>query len=219
MEELLHAWLQELKQVLGDNLSGVILYGSAARDEYIAANSDLNIMLIFGNIDLEQLIKIGEITRKQLRRQLVHLIFWTEAELTNAWDVFPLEFEDITASHKCLYGKDPFLHRTVEKKHIRYQIEFELRSKLLRIRESWSRFSHDQAELKSLLLKAGTSLRYLINKANQTFFPETAIPLDLFDEIKKIKKNEMSLHADKLRELYHKLHELLEMTIRKIDAT
>ena len=61
MENIVQAWAKELKQELGGNLVSVILYGSAARGEYVRARSDLNLMLVFKKLDLEHITKVGKI--------------------------------------------------------------------------------------------------------------------------------------------------------------
>jgi predicted nucleotidyltransferase len=218
MEKLLQDWVTVLKQELGNNLASVILYGSAARGEYIRARSDLNLMLVFKKLDLEHISKVRKLTRRKMRRQLPQPVFWTEEELDNAWDVFPLEFEDIKENYQCLVGKDPFGKRKVDKKRMRYQIEFELRSKLLTMRDTWLRSNRDKYDLEMFLIKAGNSFDYLIRKAALVLGKKIALPRDIVEKIKKVKKKEIRLKRSELQDLFHQLHETVESVIRKIDA-
>jgi predicted nucleotidyltransferase len=212
------AWAKELKQVLGTNLASVILYGSTVRGEYVRARSDLNLMLIFKKLDLEHITKVGKLMRRKVRKTFPQLVFWTEKELANAWDVFPLEFEDIMENHRCLVGKDPFTKRKVDKKRIRYQLEFELRSKLINVRDSWLNLRRDKYALEMFLVKAGNSFDYLIRKAEVVFGKKMAITSDVFEKIKKVKNKEIRLKRGELQGLFHQLHEAVESAIRKIDA-
>jgi predicted nucleotidyltransferase len=218
MEKLLQDWVMVLKQELGNNLVSVILYGSAARGDHVAARSDLNLMLVFKKLDLEHIAKVGRLMRRKVRKQLPQLVFWTEEELNNAWDVFPLEFEDIKENHQCLVGKDPFGKQKVDKKRMRYQIEFELRSKLLTMRDTWLRSNRDNYVLEMFLIKAGNSFDYLIRKAALVLGKKIAMPRDILEKIKKLKKKEIRLKRSELQDLFHHLHETVESVIRKIDA-
>jgi predicted nucleotidyltransferase len=218
MENIAQAWARGLKQVLGNNLVSVILYGSAARADHIPARSDLNLMLVFKKIDLTQIAKIGRLMPRRIRKKLPHLVFWTEAEIHNAWDVFPLEFEDIKENHRCLAGKDPFTKRRVNKKQMRYQIEFELRSKLLSVRENWLAISRDRYALEQFLIKAGGSFAYLIRHANTFLGKKAVMPRDIFEKINKVKKKEIRLKRVELQALFHQLHETVEAVIGRIDA-
>jgi predicted nucleotidyltransferase len=211
-------WAKELRQVLGTNLASVILYGSAVRGEYVRARSDLNLMLVFKKLDLEHITKVGKSMPRKVRKTLPQLVFWTEKELANAWDVFPLEFEDIMENHQCLVGKDPFTKRKVDKKHMRYQLEFELRSKLLNVRDSWLSLRLDKYALMMFLIKAGNSFEYLLRKVEAVFGKKLAITSDMFEKIKRVKNKEIRLKRGELQALFHQLHETVESAINKIDA-
>jgi predicted nucleotidyltransferase len=218
MEKLLQDWVTALKQELGSNLVSVVLYGSAVRGEHVAARSDVNMMLVFKKLDLEHISKVRKLTRRKVRKHLPQLVFWTEEELRHAWDVFPLEFEDIKENHQCLVGKDPFGKRKVDKKRMRYQIEFELRSKLLAMRDTWLRSSREKYDLEMFLIKAGNSFDYLIRKAAPVLGKKISLPWDIVEKIKKLKKKELRLKRGELQDLFHQLHETVESVIRKIDA-
>ena len=218
MEKLLQDWVKELKQELGNNLVSVILYGSAVRGEHVAARSDVNLMFVFKKLDLRQITTVRKLTHRKMRRQLPQLVFWTVEELAHAWDVFPLEFEDIKENHQCLVGNDPFGKRKVDKKRMRYQIEFELRSKLLTMRDTWLRSNRDKYDLEMFLIKAGTSFDYLIRKAALVLGKKISVPRDIFEKIKKVKKKDIRLKRADLQDLFHQLHETVESVIRKIDA-
>ena len=211
-------WAKELKQELGTNLVSVILYGSAVRGDYIRTRSDLNLMLVFKKLDLEHITKVGKLMRRKVRKKAPQLVFWTEKELANAWDVFPLEFEDIMENHRCLVGKDPFTKRKVDKKHMRYQLEFELRSKLLTVRDSWLSLRRDKYALTMYLIKAGNSFDYLIRKAEAVFSKKMAVSSDVFEKIKRVKNKEIRLKRNELQGLFHQLHETVESAVKKIDA-
>jgi len=211
-------WAKELKEELGTNLVSVILYGSAVRGEYVRARSDLNLMLVFKKLDLEHITKVRKLMRRKVRKTLPQIVFWTEEELQNACDVFPLEFADIKEHHQRLVGKDLIGKRKIDKKHMRYQLEFELRSKLLNVRDSWLSLRRDKYALKMFLIKAGNSFDYLIRKAEAVFGKKMTIPSDVFEKIKRVKNKEIRLKRSELQGLFHQLHEAVESVIKKIDA-
>jgi len=215
--ENIEQWAKELKQALGNNLVSVILYGSAARGEYVRARSDLNLMLVFKKLDLEHITKVGKSMRRKVRKQMPQLVFWTEEELANAWDVFPLEFEDIMENHRCLLGKDPFKKQKVDKNRLRYQLEFELRSKLLTVRDTWLNSYRNKYALEMFLIKAGNSFDYLCRKADTILGEKMAVPQHVFEKIKKLKKKEIRLKRGELQTLFHQLHETVESVIGQID--
>src|SRR4030042_966100 len=161
MKNEVQAWARNLKQVLGTNLTGVILYGSAARGDLVPGHSDLNLMLVFKKIDLGQIAKI---------------------------------------------------------KRLRFQLEFELRAKLLKLREDWLAINRDTYAQERYLIKAGTSFEYLIGKAQAVLGKKEVTAPDLFTKIKRLKKKEIRLKRVELQDLFYHLHETVEAVIGKIDA-
>jgi hypothetical protein len=63
-----------------------------------------------------------------------------ERDITDGLDVFPLEFLHILGTQEVLHGKDVLRGLRLSKTEIREQLEFEIRSKLIRVR---TRYLHD----------------------------------------------------------------------------
>jgi hypothetical protein len=61
-------------------------------------------------------------------------VYFTVEELSDAGDVFPIEFHQMANARVVLYGKDPFEYVKISDAHLRHQTEFELRSKLIQLR-------------------------------------------------------------------------------------
>ena len=60
-------------------------------------------------------------------------VYFTVEELSDAADVFPIEFHQANA-RIVLFGKDPFEFVKLSNIHLRHQAEYELRSKLIQLR-------------------------------------------------------------------------------------
>jgi hypothetical protein len=97
-------------------------------------------------------------------------------------------------------------------------LEFELRSKLLTVRENWLVINRDKYALEQFLIKAGSSFDYLIRKTTTLLGKKAVIPRDIFEKINKVKKKEIRLKRVELQALFHQLHETVEAVIGKIDA-
>jgi hypothetical protein len=59
----------------------------------------------------------------------------TRSELATSVDCFPIEFHDIQSQHRILYGPDLVKSITIDDRYYRAQVEYQLRSKLLRLRQ------------------------------------------------------------------------------------
>jgi hypothetical protein len=218
MEKHLAKWVAGVQTALGQDLTGIVLYGSAQRGEHVPGKSDLNLLLVFKRVELGSLVKISRLTRKWLGRHTPQLVCWTQAELKSAWDVFPLEFEDMAANHRVLWGEDPFKKKQGDKKNLRFQLEFELRSKLLALRGAWLQVHADARALEAFLVKAGTSLAYLAARAQTAFKLKGVESAPWAESVRALKRKQLRMQLPALQALYGQVHAALETLIQKIDA-
>ena len=136
MEAKLSELVKRLQAAAGDNLKAVVLYGSAVTGEFQAKHSDLNILCVVeraGSVELEQLHDAAEWWIRQ--GNPAPLIF-TLDELTRSADVFAIEMLDMKRHHRMLLGADFFDHLEVPMRLHRAQVERELRTDWLRLREA-----------------------------------------------------------------------------------
>lgn len=136
MEAKLSELVNRLKAAAGDNLKAVVLYGSAVAGEFHAAHSDLNILCVVdraGAADLERLHGVAEWWMKE--RNPAPLIFTME-ELQRSADVFAIELADIKRHHRMLLGADFFERFDVPMRLHGLQVERELRTGWLRLRQA-----------------------------------------------------------------------------------
>ncbi len=207
MQEHLDRFLDGLKEHLGGNLVSVVLYGSAAGDSHDSKKSDVNVMVVLKEASLDPLSSAEKILLQGQRKANIRPVFWTKEELKSLSDVFPVEFSGILKSHKVVYGTDPLKGVRVSTKNMRHQLEFELASKLLRLRSAWVELRGDSYGMESFLIQYGTSFGHLFKHA-QKFLgkklkPELARP---FDKCRQLKRREIKLKRDDLEKLYRDVH-------------
>ena len=124
----------ELKTICGDNLCSVVLYGSSVAGDAVKA-SDYNVLVTLKIVDAEVLLALtGLCARWDKDGNPAPLLFAREGLLRSA-DVFPVEFSDIMQTHRLLYGEDPFAGMKIEPANLRLELEHELKSKLIILRE------------------------------------------------------------------------------------
>jgi hypothetical protein len=78
-------------------------------------------------------------------------VYFTVEELSDAADVFPIEFHQMSQARIVLFGKDPFEFITLSNAHLRHQTEYELRSKLIQLRRLYIPKSVSLTELCDLM--------------------------------------------------------------------
>ncbi len=120
--------INEFKEKLKENLIEAVRFGTEGEPN--------NLLFVVNKLDFNDLEQIKDIVNKN--KTNVVPLFFTKEELENASDVFPLEFLDIKQPHELLYGEEDIVNQIkFDKTNVRKQVEFELRSKLIHLRENY----------------------------------------------------------------------------------
>ena len=136
MEAKLTELVKRLQNAAGDNLKAAVLYGSAVTGEFIAKHSDLNVLCVVGAAGAAQLEQLHPVAEWWVREgNRIPLIF-TLDELVRSADVFAIELLDIKRHHRMLFGTDFLEHFEVPMHMHRLQVERELRTGWLRLRQA-----------------------------------------------------------------------------------
>jgi predicted nucleotidyltransferase len=151
--------VNRLKELAAGNLHSVILYGSAARGDFHEKHSDLNVLVILQSLAAADLRRVAPAVQWWINDQREPApLFFTEEELRRSSDVFAIELLDIRAAHRVLYGKDPVAAINVPMNLHRVELEHELRTTLVKLRQHFLLASDKPRELTAVLIKSTSSV-------------------------------------------------------------
>jgi hypothetical protein len=125
----------QLHKVYGAQLRAVVLYGSAAAGEHIPKRSDYNVLVIVDELTMEHMRAEAAVARAWAEKGNPPPLTLTLAEWRGSADIFPMEYADILERHRVLHGTPPFDGITVDRAHLRLQVEHEAMGKLLKLRQ------------------------------------------------------------------------------------
>jgi hypothetical protein len=128
--------LERIDTVLG-NRYDALLYGSAARQEFRAGVSDVNLLLVCEDLGPDVLRRLSSALRGLRREWQAPPLLVQREEWAAATDVFPIEVTDMRIAHVLLRGNDPVTGRIVAAADLRRALETELRAKLVRLRQAY----------------------------------------------------------------------------------
>jgi len=134
-EKQISEFVTKLQQAAGPNLESIILYGSAASGEYDTDYSNINLLAILKDTSFRKLAALAPVVEgwTQQRRPAPMLI--TKDELERSADVFSIELMDMKRQHRVLFGPDWVADLHVPMTLHRAQLEYELREKLILLRQ------------------------------------------------------------------------------------
>lgn len=181
--------INEFKEELKENLISAIKFGSEGKPN--------NLLFVVNDLDFNVLEQIKELVIKHSKKINTVPLFFTKEELIDGSDVFPLEFLDIKQPHELLFGEDIINQIEFNKESVRRQLEFELRSKLIHLREDY------------IWIKKTKGLKQLLQSAVPSLMP-------LFYGLLFIKDVTVPSKLDTLFELVDESYEIDVSILRKV---
>ncbi len=135
----LDAFTAAVAAALGPRLVTLLLYGSAAREQGAgsAEPSAMNTLMIVDRVDSDLFARLAAPVRDWVSAKHPAPLVLTDQEWRDSADAFPIEYEDIRAHHRVLAGRDPWRGITVQREHVRRQLEQELVGKLMHLRQAY----------------------------------------------------------------------------------
>jgi len=165
MEQKLEDLVTRLRKAERERLVSVILYGSAAAGNHHAEYSDLNVLCVLTRVTPSELADAEPIFKWWRAQGNPSPLLLSEQEVLTSTDCFPIEFHDMQERRQVLFGKDVIEGLPVEKTFYRAQIEMELRSKLLRLRQKAAGVITDKQALLKLMIDSVSNFLVLARHA------------------------------------------------------
>jgi len=92
-----------LKQQSGENLLSIVLYGGYAKKDFTYGKSNVNMLMVFENVDMKVLDTISFTIQKAIADFRLSPFILTSSEIEPSSDVFAVKLFDIQNHHKLLF--------------------------------------------------------------------------------------------------------------------
>ena len=152
MEQKLQDLVDRLRKAQRDRLVSVILYGSAADGNHHGQFSDLNVLCVLTRVTPAELADAEPIFKWWRGLGNPSPLLLSEEEVQHSTDCFPIEFHDMQERRRVLFGPDVVEKLAIDKTFYRAQVEMELRTKLLRLRQKAGGVISDKQALLRLMI-------------------------------------------------------------------
>ena len=192
----------EIQKIFGGNLVCIAEFGK----------EDSQIVIILDQIDSHTLNSAKKNLQDCFKKTKKFPLLLTKEELMDGMDVFPLDFLNMKLNHKILFGEDILNNLKFDKKHIRRQLEFEFRSKLINLRQSYLVVKSNK-ELKLIIESSIPTLLPMLN--GLLFLKGKKVPNNL-EDIFNLTEKEYKLNISALSEIKRNGHLDKEEAIKKL---
>ncbi len=153
-----------LQDTLTDRLKSVTVAGDAATRPSVAFCASLVFCVVVDEVTAEVLDLCARMTgswRWRLLRVPTPWLF-DLPYLASAADVFPLEMLDLKDRHQVVHGQDCFREVSIDRGHLRIEVEEQLRGKMLHLWESFVSIHGARRPLYRLMTDSFTGFELLL---------------------------------------------------------
>jgi hypothetical protein len=164
-EDKIKQFVEKMRGAAGTNLESVILYGSAASGDYNPAFSNVNLFCVLRDSSYPKLRSLAPVVQWWDRQKQPPPLFMTREELERSTDVFTIEFVDMVQHHRALWGEDVIGRLEVPMRLHRLQVEYELREKLILLRQHVLVAGDNERRIQELMVRSVASFATLFRHA------------------------------------------------------
>lgn len=151
IQPLLISFTEEMMQLFGENLFSLLLYGSAAGDNFIHGKSNVNLLMVLKELKFSHLKIYQNRSLYWKKKGIDPPLISTVNFLEKSRDVFPIEWLEIISHHIILHGENPFKF-SIDHQDLRRQCEKEIREILIRLRQAFLETGNRPEEIERLAL-------------------------------------------------------------------
>lgn len=164
-EDKVTEFVEKVRAAAGSNLESVVLYGSAASGDYHPQFSNVNLLCLLRDGSYPKLQSLVPVVKWWDKLKQPPPLVMTYDELERSTDVFTIELIDMVQHHRVLWGKDVIEKLQIPMQLHRMQVEYELREKLILLRQHLLLAGEDERKIRELLVRSVTSFATLFRHA------------------------------------------------------
>jgi hypothetical protein len=164
-EDKIDDFVKRVREAAGSNLESVILFGSAVSGDFHPGLSNLNLLCVLRDCSFGALQALAPVAKWWERQKQPAPLCMTGKELARSTDVFTIELLDMQQHHRVLFGEDVVQGLRISMHVHGVQVEYELREKLILLRQQVLLASGNNSRLWDLLLRSVPSFGTLFRHA------------------------------------------------------
>jgi predicted nucleotidyltransferase len=143
------------------DLISVVAFGSAVTGDY-DSESDVNLLIVYGDMEVVELARVAELSRRWLRKHKFAPRFLSSKNLRESEEYFQVDFLSMRDAHVLLWGKDVLSEVAIHPENLRWQIAYEIKAMRMRIKQQYWRSIDDPKMMRNVLASRLTSTIHLM---------------------------------------------------------
>lgn len=158
-------FVKRIREAAGANLESIILFGSAVSGDFHPGLSNINFLCVLRDCSFTALQALAPVAKWWDKQKQPPPLCMTRKELGRSTDVFTIELLDMQQHHRVLFGDDVVQGLRISMHVHRVQVEYELREKLILLRQQVLLAAGSNSRLWELALRSVPSFGTLFRHA------------------------------------------------------
>lgn len=177
---------QDYLQTFGRDLISLVLYGSAADGSYVKGKSDINLLVVLSKEGISRLDDAVVLVKNWRKRNVAVPLLVTKEFIASSLDAYPIEFLNMKSHAVLIYGENVLDALIFKPADLRLQIERELKSKILLLREGYLECEGSARKLRQLIGRSLTAFVSIFNA--MLYLKNVPTPANKYATIKEMNR-------------------------------
>lgn len=158
----LEKFVGQLVDFYKDDLVSVVAFGSAVSGDYAERTSDVNLLVIYSDLNIADLKIVAKLAQRWLERRNFAPRFLSKRNLVSSAKYFQIDLMEMRDARVVLYGEDVLAQLPVSAMDMQWQLAHEIKSMRMRIKQQFWRAAGNERTMRIILLKRFSSLIHLM---------------------------------------------------------
>jgi nucleotidyltransferase-like protein len=165
IDDKVEEFVKRCREAAGSNIEAIILFGSSVSGDFHPGLSDFNLFCLLRDGSFAALQALAPVAKWWNGQKQPPPLCMTRRELERSSDVFAIELLDMVQHHRVLFGEDVLKGLHISTHLHRVQVEYELREKLVLLRQHVLLAADSNSRLWDVLLHSAPSFATLFRHA------------------------------------------------------
>lgn len=157
----LEEFVTQLVALYREDLVSIMVFGSAVTGDYEEKSSDVNLLVIYSDLNIADLDAVTKLAQKWLKRRRFAPRFLSLRNLTASSRYFQIDLLEMRDAHLKLYGSNPLGATETRPADMAWQLAHEIKRMRMRVKQQFWRAAGDRTAMRRILLARFSSLVHL----------------------------------------------------------
>ncbi|HEV8484791.1 MAG TPA: hypothetical protein VGV87_14720 [Blastocatellia bacterium] len=162
IQEGLREFVSQVVDLYAGDLVSVSAFGSAVTGDYDSEESDINLLIVYSDLEIVELARVADLSRHWLRKHKFAPRFLSKRNVDDSAAYFQIDFLSMRDAHVVVCGEDVLAGIQMRPEQLRWQIAYEVKAMRMRLKQQYWRTVDDPQRMRVVLTDRFTSLVHLM---------------------------------------------------------